>query len=395
MKKLFLTILMFQFILVWSQDIKKIDSLIINSIELNAFPGAQVYIKKGDFKFQKSYGYHTYDSIIKTDDDHLYDLASITKTLASTLAIMKLYDENKFKLDVLISDFVNKLKRSNKKTTNIHELLIHQAGWKPYINHQKFLLKKNGKLKSRFISNNTADNKQQIAKNLYIKKNYYNKIIKRIRRSKLDEGGNYKYSGLFFCLVPEMVKTVSNKSFEEFLFDNFYSKIGVDLVFNPNKRFSLEKIVPTEKDSLFRNQLIHGFVHDETAAIMGGVSGNAGLFGSAKDVGKMSEFLLKKGLNNNTQIIKESTVTYFTNPGDYNRGLGFDKPRLISNDKFYPNEKLSKSSFGHTGFTGTFYWVDPEKELIIVLLTNRVNPSRLYENLYDLDVRKKLIDLII
>ena len=153
MKKLFLTILMFQFILVWSQDIKKIDSLIINSIELNAFPGAQVYIKKGDFKFQKSYGYHTYDSIIKTDDDHLYDLASITKTLASTLAIMKLYDENKFKLDVLISDFVNKLKRSNKKTTNIHELLIHQAGWKPYINHQKFLLKKNGKLKSRFISN--------------------------------------------------------------------------------------------------------------------------------------------------------------------------------------------------------------------------------------------------
>ena len=193
---------MLQFITICSQDINKIDSLIINSIELNAFPGAQVYIQKGDFTFFNSYGFHTYDSIRKVEDDHLYDLASLTKVFASTLAIMKLYDENKFKLDVLISDFVNKLKRSNKKTTNIHELLIHQAGWKPYINHQKFLLKKNGKLKSTFISNNTADNKQQIAKNLYIKKSYYNKIIKRIRRSKLDEGGNYKYSGYFFvwCL---------------------------------------------------------------------------------------------------------------------------------------------------------------------------------------------------
>tara|TARA_B100001175_G_scaffold300485_1_gene292854 strand:- start:773 stop:1960 length:1188 start_codon:yes stop_codon:yes gene_type:complete len=395
MKKIFHIILMFQFILVWSQDIKKIDSLIINSIELSAFPGAQVYIKKGDFKFQKSYGYHTYDSIIKIEDDHLYDLASITKTLASTLAIMKLYDENKFKLDVLISDFIKKFKRSNKRTTNIHELLMHQSGWKPYINHQKFLLKKNGKLKSRFISTVDADNKQQIAENIFIKNNYFNKILKRISRSKLDEKGNYKYSGLFFCLVPEIVKTVSNQSFEQFLFDNFYLQIGVDLVFNPKKIFSLEKIVPTEIDTLFRNQLIHGFVHDETAAIMGGVSGNAGLFGSAKDVGKISEFLLKRGLNNNTQIIKESTVEYFTNPGKYNRGLGFDKPRLTSNNEFYPNGKLSKSSYGHTGFTGTFYWVDPEKELIIVLLTNRVNPSRSYENLYDLDVRKKLIDLII
>ena len=133
----------------YSQDINKIDSLINNGIKLKAYPGAQVFFKKGDFKFHKSYGYHTYDSITKVDDDHLFDLASITKTLASTLALMKLYDEKKLKLDNTISSFEKKLRRSNKKNTNLHELLIHQSGWIPYINHQQFLIKRNGKLKKK------------------------------------------------------------------------------------------------------------------------------------------------------------------------------------------------------------------------------------------------------
>ena len=171
-------------------------------------------------------------------------------------------------------------------------------------------------------------------------------------------------------------------------------------MFNPAKNYQLNKIVPTENDVTFRKQLIQGYVHDETAAIMGGISGNAGLFGSANDVGKMSELLLNEGKLNSEQIINENTVKYFSNPENYKneravRGLGFDKPRLTSSGKITPSQKFSDLSYGHTGFTGTFFWIDPEKETIIVFLTNRVYPSRSYENLYDLDVRRKLIDLVI
>ena len=383
-----------------SQDINKIDSLINNGIKLNAYPGAQLFFKKGDFKLYKSYGYHTYDSIVKVDDDHLFDLASITKTLASTLAIMKLYDEKKLKLDNTISLFEKKLRRSNKKNTNFHELLIHQSGWIPYINHQQFLIKRNGEVKKRLISNVQKNNTIQIANDLFIKSNYYKTIVKRIKKTKVNNNTNYKYSGLFFCLVPDIVKKISNKSFEVFLDESFYSKLNLNLSFNPLNGNSKEKIVPTELDTIFRKQLIHGFVHDETAAIMGGISGNAGLFGNAKDIGKISEMFLNYGVYNNERFLSINTVKYFTNPGDYKnarerRGLGFDKPRLNSQDILYPSEKLSIDSYGHTGFTGTFFWIDPTNDFIIVLLTNRVYPSRSYENLYDLDIRRKLIDLII
>ena len=384
----------------YSQDINKIDSLINNGIKLKAYPGAQVFFKKGDFKFHKSYGYHTYDSITKVYDDHLFDLASITKTLASTLALMKLYDEKKLKLDNTISSFEKKLRRSNKKNTNFHELLIHQSGWIPYINHQQFLIKKNGELKKRLISKTPKNKTIQIANDLFIKSNYFNTILRRIKKTKVDNSPNYKYSGLFFCLVPNIVKMISKKSFEIFLNENFYSKLNLNLSFNPLTKNSKDIIAPTELDTVFRKQLVHGFVHDETAAIMGGVSGNAGLFGNAKDIGKISEMFLNYGVYNNERFLSRNTIKYFTNPGNYKnaketRGLGFDKPRLNSQGILSPHEKLSIDSYGHTGFTGTFFWIDPKNDLVIVLLTNRVYPYRSYENIYDLDIRRKLIDLII
>ena len=400
MIRIILLILLFNISPICSQNFKKIDSLIENSIELKAFPGAQLYLKNPDYTYSKSYGFHTYDSLIKVEQDHLYDLASITKTLAATLAIMKLYDEKKLKLDDIISKYIKKLNGSNKKNSSFHELLIHQSGWKPYISHQLSLIKKNGKLKSRFIDDESSKKRIQLANNLFIKKSYYNKIVRKIKRTKIKSRGEYLYSGLFFCLVPEIVENISGKSFENYLNENFYSKIGVSLMFNPAKNYQINKIVPTENDISFRKQLIQGYVHDETAAIMGGVSGNAGLFGSANDVGKISELLLNKGKLNTVQILNESTVKYFSNPENYNseravRGLGFDKPRLTSSGNVSPSEKFSDLSYGHTGFTGTFFWIDPEKETIIVLLTNRVYPARSYENLYDLDVRRKLIDIIL
>ena len=400
MIRIILLILLFNISPICSQNFKKIDSLIENSIELKAFPGAQLYLKNPDYTYSKSYGFHTYDSLIKVEQDHLYDLASITKTLAATLAIMKLYDEKKLRLDDIISKYIKKLNGSNKKNSSFHELLIHQSGWKPYISHQLSLIKKNGKLKSRFIDDESSKKRIQLANNLFIKKSYYNKIVRKIKRTKIKSKGEYLYSGLFFCLVPEIVENISGESFQSYLYENFYSKIGVSLMFNPAKNYQLNKIVPTENDVTFRKQLIQGYVHDETAAIMGGISGNAGLFGSANDVGKISELLLNKGKLNTEQILNESTVKYFSNPENYKneravRGLGFDKPRLTSSGNITPSQKFSDLSYGHTGFTGTFFWIDPEKETIIVLLTNRVYPSRSYENLYDLDVRRKLVDIVI
>ena len=386
--------------LIWPQSFEKIDSLIENSIKLKAFPGAQIYLKSSDYTYSKSYGFHTYDSLVQVEQNHLYDLASITKTLAATLSIMKLYDEKKLRLDDIISKYIKNLNGSNKKNSSFHELLIHQSGWKPYISHQLALIKKSGKLKSRFINTKDSKNRTELAKNLFIKNSYYNKIVRKIKRTKIESKGEYLYSGLFFCLVPEIIKNITGKSFQNYLNESFYSKIGVNLMFNPAKNYQINKIVPTENDDTFRKQLIQGYVHDETAAIMGGISGNAGLFGSANDVGKISKLLLNKGRFNNEQLINESTVKYFSNPENYKnersvRGLGFDKPRLTSSGNITPSQKFSDSSYGHTGFTGTFFWIEPEKETIIVLLTNRVYPTRSYENLYDLDVRRKLIDLVI
>jgi CubicO group peptidase (beta-lactamase class C family) len=400
MTRVILLIFLISSKLIWSQSFEKIDSLIENSIKLKAFPGAQIYLKSLDYTYSKSYGFHTYDSLVQVEQNHLYDLASMTKTLAATLAIMKLYDEKKLRLDDVISKYIKNLNGSNKKNSSFHELLIHQSGWKPYISHQFALIKKNGKLKSRFINTKDSKNRKELAKNLYIKNSYYNKIVRKIKRTQIESKGEYLYSGLFFCLVPEIVENISGKSFQNYLNENFYSKIGVNLMFNPAKNYQMNKIVPTENDDTFRKQLIQGYVHDETAAIMGGISGNAGLFGCANDVGKISELLLNKGSFNNEQLINESTVKYFSNPENYKnekaiRGLGFDKPRLTSGGKTTPSHKFSDSSYGHTGFTGTFFWIDPEKETIIVLLTNRVYPTRSYENLYDLDVRRKLIDLVI
>ena len=400
MIRIIILIVLFNISTIYSQNFTQIDSLIENSIELKAFPGAQLYLKSPDYTYSKSYGFHTYDSLIKVEQDHLYDLASITKTLAATLAIMKLYDEKKLRLDDIISKYIKKLNGSNKKNSSFHELLIHQSGWKPYISHQLSLIKKNGKLKSRFIDDENSKNRVQLANNLFIKKNYYNKIVRKIKRTKIKSKGEYLYSGLFFCLVPEIVENISGESFENYLNEKFYSKIGVSLMFNPAKNYQLNKIVPTENDVTFRKQLIQGYVHDETAAIMGGISGNAGLFGSANDIGKISELLLNKGKLNSEQILNESTIKYFSNPENYKndraiRGLGFDKPRLTSSGNTTPSQKFSDLSYGHTGFTGTFFWIDPEKETIIVFLTNRVYPSRSYENLYDLEVRRKLIDLVI
>ena len=374
----------------------KIDSLINSSITLKNFPGAQLFVKfKDSIIINKSYGFHTYDSIIKVKQKHVYDLASLTKVLASTFSIMKLYDEDKLQLEDKVSDYFPKLKRSNKKNTTIFQSLSHTSGWIPYISHQNFIKKRNGNLKKSIVR--TKMDKRfsiKMNNNLFLKNTYSKKLFKRIKKSKLNRIDSYDYSGLFFFYVPNLIYKMTGYSFENYFKNTFINKKEIALTFNPTKVFSKDKIVPSEYDSIFRKGLIHGFVHDEAASFMGGVSGNAGLFGNAEGVGNLLSFL-----ESNSTMFKQSTIQKFTSYAFENsqirRGLGFDKPYSNNDYGEYPNKNLSKTSFGHTGFTGTMFWVDPEKKLTIVLLTNRVYPSRKNESFYTNDVRSKLIDLLI
>ncbi|MDG1292331.1 MAG: serine hydrolase, partial [Flavobacteriaceae bacterium] len=274
--------------------VKKIDSIVEMGIQKKAFPGAQVFIFKDDsIRLNKSYGFHTYDSLVKVENHHLYDLASVTKVLASTLAFMKLYENYNIDLDQKIASHIPLIKNSNKKNTTFREILSHQGGWLPYIEHQNTVRRKNGKLKFRTLSEVQSKRyPEPLSDSLFIHRKYRNKIMRRIKKTPVEKIGEYRYSGLFFFLLPDMVKSLSGQSFDQFLDTQFYKPMGIErLTFNPSFDYPKQEIVPTEKDSLFRKTLVRGWVHDEAAALMGGVSGNAGLFANASSLAKLLQML--------------------------------------------------------------------------------------------------------
>jgi CubicO group peptidase (beta-lactamase class C family) len=358
--------------------------------------------KHDSIRFNKSYGFHTYDSIVRVENHHLYDLASVTKILASTLAFMKLYESYGINLDQKVSDFIPMIKSSNKKNSTFREILSHQAGWLPYIEHQNTVRRKNGKLKSRTLS--SIQNKrypEPLSDSLFIHRNYQRKIMRRIRRTPVENIGDYRYSGLWFFLLPDMVQRLSGESFDQYLNTHFYDPMGIErLTFNPSFKYPKDEIIPTEKDSLFRKKLVHGWVHDEAAGLMGGVSGNAGLFANATSLAKLLKMLLYKGQFEGKQYLKPETIALFTSRAypktENRRGLGFDKPTLdtIPSER-YPSEKSSPESYGHSGFTGNLVWVDPFHECFMIFLSNRVYPTREQKALYQLNIRGNILDVVI
>jgi CubicO group peptidase (beta-lactamase class C family) len=384
-----------------SPMVQKIDSIVEMGIQKKAFPGAQVFIFKEDsIRLNKSYGFHTYDSLVRVENHHLYDLASVTKVLASTLAFMKLYENYNIDLDQKIASHIPLIKNSNKKNTTFREILSHQAGWLPYIEHQNTVRRKNGKFKFRTLSAvQSRRYPKSLSDSLFIHHKYINKIMRRIKKTPVEKIGEYRYSGLFFFLLPDMVKSLSGQSFDNFLDTQYYKPMGIErLTFNPSFDYPKREIVPTEKDSLFRKTLVQGWVHDEAAALMGGVSGNAGLFSNASSLAKLLQMLLDEGKFEGRQFLKPETVKLFTSrsyPETNNRrGLGFDKPTLgtIPAER-YPSEKSAPESFGHSGFTGNLIWVDPVQRCFMVFLSNRVYPTREQKNLYRLSIRGNILDV--
>jgi len=437
---------------------KNIDSLANLALKEKATPGMVVWIaKEGKVIFHKAYGKQTYEGKEALEKSAIYDLASITKISTSVPALMKWQDEGKFHLEEGWSKLVPALEHSNKSDLKYLDILTHQArlkAWIPFwmdyidsldmiVHSKKFQLKYAGNsfgmnLWEKYINKTAGENhiKQWIAKqpkiweevvdlkneitrwkpqtlsyaksdeypvqvteNLWAHKSIKEKIFNAIKDSPLRDKKEYVYSDLSYYLLPGISKSVTGEEWPTYLAKTFYKPLGAStLTYQAEKFFPMSRIVPTEYDSLFRKTLIHGKVHDEGAALLDGISGHAGLFGNANDLGKLMQLYLQKGYYGGQQFIDSKTVHYWTSypfsiQENSRRGVGFDKV-----DRKKPGisaaASASEESFGHSGFTGTYTWIDPVHDLVYVFLSNRVYPTRNNSKISDLNIRTGMNEVI-
>lgn len=378
----------------------KIDSLINYGISQEAYPGAQVLIAKdGEIIYKKNAGYQTYDNKVWINDSSVYDIASLTKVMATTLALMKLYDEKKFSLDDRLSNYLPMLKKTDKRKITIKEALSHCGRLKAYLPIWIHALKKAEEDSTLFSSQpENTDDYFQLTDSLYINKKYREDIFKQIIDSPLNPKHKYVYSDLGFILLGELVEVLSGQSLDVYLEENFYKPMNLSHThFRPKEKEEIENIVPTIEAVDFRNSQIRGNVHDETSALLGGVAGHAGLFSTAEDLFAICQMLLNKGEYNGIRYIDSTTVDLFTRThfAEHNnrRGLGFDKP-LLKGKSSHTSQYASKKSYGHSGFTGTYLWIDPENQTILIFLSNRVYPDAKTNKLAKLNIRTDIHDLI-
>ena len=379
----------------------QMDSIIHDAIDSMAFPGAQVLVMKdGNVVFEKAYGHHTYEAQRKVEMHHLYDLASITKVSSGLPLLMNLVAKGKVELDKPASKYITTFKSRNKKEVTIREILAHQAGLLPYIVYYAGMQTDDGHWKRRtFKDRMNRKYPVQITDSLFMHRRYQKKMSKRIKQTNTSEK-TYRYSGLFFQLLPQLIENLKGNDFLDVINTELYRPLQIEngLTYLPLEKHPLEDIIPTEIDTNFRNQLVHGTVHDEAAAMWGGVSCNAGLFGNAKSLATLFQVYIDDGFYQGRKFIDSSAISQFTKcqycETDNRRGLGFDKP-LIEYDaeSSYVAKDASSSSFGHSGFTGTFVWADPKHDLVFVFLSNRVYPSRSHRNLYRMNIRPSIHQL--
>ncbi|MCW5516347.1 serine hydrolase domain-containing protein [Muriicola sp. Z0-33] len=379
----------------------RVDSIMNEGIKQTAFPGAQLLVaKEGKIIFHEAYGFHTYDSLQPVALNDIYDLASVTKIAGPLPALMKLVDEKKLDLDAPFSNYWRSWKgKKDKKDLTLREILAHQAGLEPYIVFLNTVMKKD-RLKKRFIQPVKSNRFQKQAYDgIFVKNKFQNKMHRMIRRSEVNEDKKYRYSGLTFLIFPQLIEQLTGMTYERYLRETIYDPLGCyTLGFNPDRWQVTNNIVPTEIDTLYRKTLTHGWVHDENASLLGGVSGNAGLFATALDLAKLMQLYQNYGSFNGQRILSESTMKEFTAiqfaNNENRRGLGFDKPLLdnseLSLSDAYPAPNAAANSFGHSGFTGTFVWADPKNQLVFIFLSNRVYPSRSHRKLYSLNIRTAL-----
>lgn len=377
----------------------KIDSIANYAIKSKATPGMQILVaRKGQVVYRKSFGYHTYDTIQKVQNSDLYDLASLTKVLSTLPNIMQDYEKGNINFKTTLSDLIPSYKNSNKADINVLDMLTHQAklpAWTPFYAKTLDTLKKPSTKYYRDFK--SKDFPFKVSNNLYLRKDYNDTIINFIKETDLLPYKQYKYSDYTFILLKEYLEKSQNKTLDRISDDNFYRSLGAySLTYNPLDKFELNRITPSEIDTYFRYETVHGYVHDMAAAMQNGVGGHAGLFSNSLDVAKMMQMFLQKGSYGGITYFSPETfdafnTCYFCKIGN-RRGAGFDKPQLGSEGPTCGC--TSKASFGHTGFTGTMVWADPEKELVYVFLSNRTYPDANINKLSKLNIRENIQKII-
>jgi beta-glucosidase-like glycosyl hydrolase/CubicO group peptidase (beta-lactamase class C family) len=380
--------------------LSRIDSIAHVVIDSAMAPGLQVLVARyGKVVYRNNFGYYTYDSIKKVNDKSIYDLASVTKILGGLPMIMKAEEDGKFTLETTLGELMPYLKDSNKDTLTVKEALSHYAKIKPYIPYYETMVEGDDAkpMKKYFRKSPSRKFSIKVADDLYLRSDYLDTINKLIADAPQREELQYKYSGLPFYLFKDYLEKEYKRPLDQLDHDFFYGPLGATtLTYNPLNKFDKSLIVPTELDTVFRHQLLHGTVHDEGAAMLGGVSGNAGLFANSNDVAKMMQMYLQKGYYGGKSYFKPETIDkfnhrYFEEKG-VRRGLAFDKPQL--DDSMATCGCVSFKSFGHSGYTGTYTFVDPETEILYVFMSNRVYPTRENRKLFDQDIRTKVQGLI-
>ncbi len=407
----------------YTDSLRMIDQVVYKAIRERATPGCEVLVAKdGDVIYNKAFGYHTYSKKNHVKITDLYDIASITKIVSSVPSVMKMVDEGKMNLDDSLSYFLPRLVGTNKQGLKLRDILIHQAGlqsWIPFymrtidkdklkgdIYSKRYSSQYNIKLDSRVYMNKSVRYRSDIFRHSnsgkynvpvtdkwYMNYEYLDSIKMAIDTSVVDEDPVYRYSDLGYYYIKEIVEKVNKTTLDKYVEHNFYEPLGSrKTLYKPLRRYDDKDIIPTEEDKAWRNEIVQGYVHDPGAAMLGGVGGHAGVFSTAEDLAKILQMYLNKGSYGGIQFIQPETIEEFTSvvKEGNRRGIGFDKPVLDKDISGPSCKEASPSSFGHSGFTGTLVWVDPEYNLVYVFLSNRIHPHQYNKRLITTDVRTNI-----
>lgn len=379
-----------------SYKLEKIDSIMNYALEEKMTPGAQILVaRKGKVIYQKNFGYQTYEKEKPITDESVYDLASLTKILATLPLLMELEEDDVIDLDTKLKEILPLTKKSNKKNITLKRALSHYAGFEAWIPYYRATLDDEGNPSKKYYrTESIGEFNIKVAENLFMRNDYIDSIYQAIVDSERIEDIEYQYSDLPYYLMKKYLENHYGSNLDYLTQNHFYQSLGMNRTgYLPLEKFDTLDIVPSEKDDYFRNQILRGYVNDEGAAMLGGIGGHAGLFSNANDIAKIMQLYLNGGYYGGKRYFEEKTIDKFNTcyfcDEDVRRGVGFDMPQL-EGGPMVTCGCVSMESFGHSGFTGTYTWADPEEEIVYVFLSNRVFPTRENKALITEDIRTEI-----
>ena len=383
-----------------STRLHKIDSVAAYAVDEQMTPGIQLLVaRKGKVIYEKCFGHHTYNKTTKVKLNDLYDVASLTKILATLPLLIELVDQGVIQLGSTLGELLPVYKGSNKESITVQEMLSHYAQLKPWI---PFYVSTLDSITQKpnptfYKSNQTKEFSIQVSKDLYLRNDFKDSIQSKIIESELLDKKKYRYSDMPYYMLKSIIEKQYSQPLDELVQQRLFKSLGANLsTYKPLEKFSIQQLVPTEIDDYFRYDKVQGYVHDMGAAMQGGVGGHAGLFSNANDTAKLMQLYLQKGVYGNKRYFSSHTFDKFNTchycDQDNRRGIGFDKPQL--EDEGPTCGCLSMRSFGHSGFTGTYAWADPDKEIVYVFLANRTFPKSDANRLLKENIRTEIQRLI-